>query len=87
MDEIKEVGHCRAETLDRERIDLANRLDNGLGGVATVASMQKARECALIFGVFVDVRNAQLRLPEKRMVRPFENLALFGNRSDHRLQR
>ena len=49
--------------------------------------MEKAAEGALIVRVLVDVRDAQFRLPEKGMIGAPENLALFRDAADHRLQR
>src|SRR5512146_2860615 len=38
-------------------------------------------------GVFVDVRNAELRLPEERVIRTPKNLPLLGDRTDDRFER
>jgi hypothetical protein len=42
--------------------------------------VQETPECHLVRAVLVDIRNAQLRLPEEGMVGALEDLALFGCR-------
>lgn len=49
--------------------------------------MQQPRERALIVRMFVNVWNTQLWFPEKRMICPFEHLALLGDGFDCRLKR
>lgn len=49
--------------------------------------VQHAAEGTLIGGVLIDVWNAELGFPQKGMVCPSEDLALFGDGMNDRLQR
>ena len=54
-----------------------------LFAVAAGASVQELRKRKLVLARLVDVGNAQLRLPEERVVRTFENLPLLSDGLDH----
>ena len=48
--------------------------------------MKKPPECSLVIGALINVWNPQLRLPQEGVIGAFENLALFCDRTDDRLQ-
>jgi hypothetical protein len=68
-------------------VEPADRVDHRLAGVAAVARVQQPPEGALVVLVLVDVRDAQLGLPQKRVVRTLEDLPLLGDRRHDGLQR
>ncbi len=86
MKEVEQIGDGRSETLDPSAVDLANGFEHIALASAANARVQQAAERLLIFGVLVDVRNAQLRLPQKCMIGAFEYLPLLGNGADDRFQ-
>jgi hypothetical protein len=49
-------------------------------GIAAHARIEKLSKRDLILAAFVNIWDTELRLPQKGMVRPFEYLALLGNR-------
>ena len=54
---------------------------------AAHARVEEAAEGALVVRVLVDVRDAQLGLPQKRVVGALEDLPLLGDRADDGLER
>nr|WP_231867887.1 hypothetical protein [Gluconobacter thailandicus] len=58
-----------------------------LFGIAAQTGIKKQPECFLVGRIFVDIGNAQLRLPQEGVIRTLENLALLRNRMDDRFQR
>jgi hypothetical protein len=86
VDEVQQVRHRWPQTLDAQRVEPADGPDDLLRGVAAVAGAQHLRECALVGAVLVNVGDPQLGLPEKGVIGALEDLALFGNRADHRFQ-
>ena len=87
MNEVQQVRHSRPKAFDLMRVDPADGLDHLLGVIATVARMQQSGEGALVGGVLIDVGDAQLGLPEKRMLGALEDLALPCHRTHDRLER
>ena len=83
VNEVQQVGDGRAQPLDAVLVQLLNRLNQFLFGVAAIARMQQPGERSLMIGILIDVRDAQFGLPEEGMVRPLEDLALLCNRGDH----
>ena len=87
MDEVQQVGHRRPQALDGDGVDAMNGVDHAFGRVATLTGVQQARERTLVVGVLVNVGDAQLGLPQERVVGALENLALFGDGPDHYFER
>ena len=87
MNKVQQVCDGRAEPFDVKRVDAMDRIDDCLRRIATIAGMQQMGECALIGGMLVNVGNAQLRFPEKSMIRSSENLPLLRNGADHHFKR
>ena len=79
MNEVKQVGHSRTQTLDLERIDLLNCLNHCLRGIAAVASIEQPGKSTLICGIFINIGYAEFWFPQKGMVSAFENLTLLGD--------
>src|SRR3546814_3642694 len=52
-----------------------------------LAFVQEAAEGALMLGVLVDIRDAQLGFPQERVVGALEYLPLLGHGGHHRFQR
>jgi hypothetical protein len=84
---VEDVRHGWPEALDFQGIDAADLRQDLLFGVAAHACIQQAPEGALIGGILVDVRNAQLGLPQEGVVGAFERLPLLGDRVHHGLER
>lgn len=86
MEKVQQVGCRRTETFDLLAVELANGGDDRLFALAAAADIQEAAESDLVLAVLVDVWDPQLRLPEKGVVSALEDLALFGDRRDDRLE-
>ena len=80
VEEIEQVRDRRAKPLDALRVNLPDGREHLLFSGATYASVEELSEGSLIEGILVDVWNAQLRLPEKRVVSALEDLALLRDR-------
>mmetsp|Transcript_61794 Transcript_61794/g.146106 ORF Transcript_61794/g.146106 Transcript_61794/m.146106 type:complete len:480 (-) Transcript_61794:495-1934(-) len=87
VDEVQQVCDRWAQPLDLLRVDALDRVDDRLRGIAAVTRVQQPRKRPLVVGVFVDVGDAELGLPQEGVVRTLEDLPLLGNRAHHRLQR
>lgn len=70
-----------------ERYRTASSSNRRNAGRAARTGVEEGPEGSLVFGVFVDVGNAEFRLPEKRVIGPLEELPLLGDGSDHRFER
>ena len=79
VQEIEQVRRGGAQPLDRALVEPPNGgQDLRLRG-ATGAGVEEAAEGALVVGVLVDVGNAQLRLPQPRVIGPLEELPLLSH--------
>ena len=87
MEKVQEVCCGRPQAFDSPLVELVDGTKNLVFLAATAADIQKAPEGTLVFSRFIDVRNAQLRFPQKGVVRAFEDLPLLGNRADDGLER
>ena len=87
MKKVEEVGDGGAKPLDLQAVDRVDMADDFLGRVATRTGVEQAAERALVLRAFVDVGDAELRFPEKRMVRALEDLALLGDGVDDSFER
>jgi hypothetical protein len=87
MEEVENVGRGRPEALDLVFVECANgREEFALAGAAG-ARVQKVSEGNLVVSILVDVGNAELGFPQKRMVRTPKDLTLLSDRTHHRLER
>lgn len=68
-------------------IQRVDRLNQRLFAIAAQTRLQESSERPLMRGIFVDVRNPQLRFPQERVIGPLENLTLLGDRVHDGLQR
>jgi hypothetical protein len=87
VEEVEQVGNGRAEPLDLQPVDRVDVVDDLLGGVAARAVVEQPAERALVLGAFVDVGDAQLRLPQEGVLRTLKDLTLLGDRMDDGLER
>ena len=87
MQEVEQVRYGRSETLYLLGVQLPDGGEDLDLGVAADACIEQAAEGALVVGVLVDVRDAQLGFPQECVVGTFEDLALLGDGMNHRLQR
>ena len=87
MQEINNGRRCRAETFDLRRGELLHLTNHLILTGCRQACLQERRELLLVRLVLVDVGNAQLRFPEKRVGRAFKNLLLLGDRRQHDFER
>lgn len=87
MQEIEQVGGRRPQSLDPDGVQLPDRRDDLSARRAARARVEKVAERALILRGFVDIRNAKLRLPQECVIGALEDLPLFGDRVNDRLER
>ena len=86
MDEVKEVRGGGAKALDAASVELPDGSHDRIRAGATRTRLQEATEGPLVLDVLVDVRDSQLRFPEKRVVGAPEDLSLLGDRADDGLE-
>ena len=82
MEEVEKIRRGRAEPFDLPIRKPVNRGQDTTLVRAAAALLQELPERDLVVTVLVDVRNAQFGFPEEGVVGAFEDLPLFGNRSD-----
>jgi hypothetical protein len=87
VQEVEEIGRGRPKSLDALFVKPANGGDDILFIRTAAARIQETAEVQLVGRRLVDVRNSELRLPEKRVVGTLEDLPLLGNRPDDGLER
>ena len=86
VQEINDVGNRRAKAFDLSGAELAHLGQDLLLTCGRQTSSQKRTKPLLVAIILVDIRDAKLGLPEKRVGRALKDLLLFGNRSEHDLQ-
>lgn len=79
MKEIEEIGRCGPKPLDAAAVQGVDRLKHLRFTRAAGALVEKGGKGKLIAAVFVDVGDAELRLPKEGMVGSLEDLALLGD--------
>ena len=87
MKKVQEIRRSGTETLDAARIDTMNGGENFGFGIAAGTCIKKVREPYLILPILVDIRDSQFRLPQEGVVSSLEELTLFCDRANDRLER
>jgi hypothetical protein len=87
VQEVEQVRGRGAQALDARPVECLDRRQDMRLGVATQARVEEPAEGELVVAVLVDIRDAQLRLPEEGVVGALEDLALLRDGVDNRLQR
>lgn len=79
MEEVEEIRRSRAEAFYLSFIKAANGGEQCVFRAAARASVEKTRKCELVIAALVDIRNAKVRLPEKRVFCPRKDTSLLGD--------
>src|SRR3546814_8349715 len=74
MHEVQQVRRGGPQALDSVPVECVDRLQHACLVVAALAFVQEAAEGALMLGVLVDIRDAQLGFPQERVVGALEYL-------------
>ena len=86
VQEVEQVGRRWSESLDLVAIERSDGLEYLRFRVAARARVEERGERQLVLPVLIDVRDAQLRLPEPRVIRAPEHRPLFRDRADDGLE-